>query len=68
MIKEEVEKQREEDNKKIEQIQKENNKLRQENDYFKEIFQNLINKGKITEDDLTTAMNNELEETNGKTK
>lgn len=68
MIKEEVEKQREEDNKKIEQIEKENSKLKQENAYLKEMFQNLINKGKITEEDLTTALNNELEETNEKTK
>ena len=68
MIKEEVEKQREEDNKKIEELEKKLQKSEQENTYFKEMFQNLINKGKLTEEDLTAALNKEQEETNEKTK
>lgn len=68
MIKEEVEKQREEDNKKIEELEKKLQKSEQENTYFKEMFQNLINNGKLTEEDLTAALNKEQEETNEKTK
>ncbi len=68
MIKEEVEKQREEDNKKIEELEKKLQKSEQENTYFKEMFQNLINKGKLTEEDLTAALNKEQEERDEKTK
>ena len=61
MIKEEVEKQREKDKMTIEQLQK-------ENQYYKQLINNLHNSGKIVDDDLAVAINDGLEETNKRTK
>lgn len=61
MIKEEVEKQREKDKQIIEQLQK-------DNQYYKQLIHNLLDSGKIVDDDLAVAINDGLEETNKRTK